>query len=259
MGWRPSREVRGHIAIAVLLFVVLEALLAAAVIWWPTFRENADALQALAGPIPKLADDLRLMLQERAGVSAYVVGQHFFKGCNTLGSAAAVLIAMGAVAGEAHRGTLELWLSRPVPRWRLYTERYVRGQLAMWIPVLLSTATTNVLLERVDDSMDLGSLMVCAVHECTFLGAIYSVTFMISAMGSQPLRIAFGVLFFTIFQFAIYMVKTISEYSMYRLVDIETYVTMLRYGLEPGPTTILVIANVLPFCIGLAVFQRRVP
>jgi ABC-type transport system involved in multi-copper enzyme maturation permease subunit len=60
-------------------------------------------------------------------VFAYVTGQHFFKGCNTLGTAAAVLLAVGAVAGEAHRGTLEIWLARPLSRRRILSERWVQG------------------------------------------------------------------------------------------------------------------------------------
>jgi ABC-type transport system involved in multi-copper enzyme maturation permease subunit len=255
--WRPPRELRGPIGSAFLLFVVLEALLVVAVIWWPAFEENSAALKPFAGPIPKLLDTFNLI--ERLGVTGYVLGQHFFKACNTLGSAAAVLIGMGAIAGEAQRGTLEVWLARPVPRWRLYTERYLLGQLTLWVPVLASTATTNLLLGTIDERMNLGALMVCAVHQSLFLGAIFSLTFLFSALSSQPLRIAFVMLFLSIFQFAIYMVKTISDYSIYRLADIQTYATMMRYGMQPGPTSLLLLANVLPFALGLAAFKRRVP
>jgi ABC-type transport system involved in multi-copper enzyme maturation permease subunit len=257
MGWRPNREVRGYAAAALLLFVALETLLALSVYFWPSFEQHSTALKPIFGRIPVLLDQFSLI--ESAGVHAYVVGQHFFKGCNTLGVAAAVLLAMSAVAGEAQRGTLELWLARPVPRWRLYTERYLLGQAALWGPVLLSSATTNLLLGMVDDRMDLSMMLVCAVHQSLFLGVIYSVTFLLSALGDQPLRIAFVMLFFGIFQFSIYMVKTVTDYSLFRLADIQTYVTMMRYGLEPGATTVLVLLNVLPFLAGLAVFKRRLP
>ncbi len=257
MNLRPTREQRGYAAAALLVFVVLEVMLALAIYWWPAFEENAAALAPIFGRIPVMLDQFQLI--ERAGVNAYVVGQHFFKGCNTLGVAAAVLLAMGAVAGEAQRGTLELWISRPLSRTRLYTERYLAGMAALWLPILASTATTNLLLRMVDDHLNLRMLMVCALHECLFLGVIYSFTFLFSALGDQPLRIAFVMLFFGIFEFAIYMVKTATHYSIFRTADIQTFVTMMRYGLEGGKTALLVALNLVPFFVGLVLFRRRVP
>ena len=101
---RLSRDARNYLLFGTMLFVVLEALLAVAIIWWPSFSENTGALKRLAAPLPMLADQLNLI--DMIGVPAYVVAQHFFKGCNTLGAAAAVLLAMNAVAGEAQRGIL---------------------------------------------------------------------------------------------------------------------------------------------------------
>lgn len=253
----PSREIRGYAAAGLLLFVALETLLALAIYWWPSFEEHSTALKPLFGQIPVLLDQFQLI--ESAGVHAYVVGQHFFKACNTLGVAAAVLLAMSAIAGEAQRGTLEIWISRPIPRWRLYTERYLMGQAALWLPVLASSATTNLLLGMVDSRVDLSMMLVCSVHQSLFLGVIYSVTFLLSAMSDNPLRIAFIMIFFGIFQFAIYMVKTVTDYSIFRLADIQTYVTMMRHGLQPGATSLLLLLNVLPFVAGLAVFRRRLP
>lgn len=255
MRWRTSKDLRGYAAAALLFFIVLEVMLAVAVYWWPSFDQNQASVRGLAERMPVLLEQLELMVT----VQAYVVGQHFFKGCNTLGVAACVLLAMGAIAGEAQRGTLELWLARPVTRRRLYTERYLLGMAAIWLPVLLSTATTNLLLSMVDTRLDLGSLMVCAVHQGLFLGVIYSITFLLSALDDRPLRVAFVMLFFGIFQFAIYMVQTITHYSVFRLADTQTFVTMMRHGLEPGTTGLLLALNVVPFLAGMAAFQRRVP
>lgn len=254
---RLSREARGYLGAGVLFFVVLEVLLAVAIIWWPSFEEHAAALKPMLGPVPVMLDQFSLI--EAYGVPAYVVGQHFFKGCNTLGVAAAVLLGMGAIAGESQRGTLELWLLRPVPRWRLFTERYLYGLAAIWGPVLLTTATTNLLLTLVDDHLNLWPLMVCAIHQSLFLGVIYSFTFLLSALSSQPLRVAFVMLFFGIFQFAIYMVKTITDFSIFRLADIQTFMKMISEGMQPGLTLLLLLLHAVPFAVGLYAFKRRLP
>ena len=111
-----SREVKGYLLFSALYAVILEVLLVLAIIWWPSFEGNTAALKRLAAPLPMLAQQLDLI--DLIGVPAYVVAQQYFKACNTLGATAAVLFAMGAIAGEAQRGTLEIWISRPVSRLR---------------------------------------------------------------------------------------------------------------------------------------------
>ena len=90
-------------------------------------------------------------LLEVTGVEGYVIAQHFFKGCMVLGIPAAVLFSMGAVAGEVHRGSLEIWLARPLSRNRILVERWVQGALAVVIPVFATSLTIPWLLSFVDE------------------------------------------------------------------------------------------------------------
>ncbi|GEM_PF-569465 len=255
---RLSRDARNYLVYGIALFVVLEALLAAAIFWWPSFEENTGALKLLAAPIPMLAEQLNLI--DAVGVPAYVVAQHFFKGCNTLGATAAVLLAMHAVAGEAQRGTMELWLSRPISRRRLFTERYLGGLAAVVLPVFLTTFTIPMLLGLVDETMGLGNLTLCALHQSLFLAALYSATMWLSAMGSQPLKIGFAMLFLCIAEFAMYMVATLTDYSVFRWVDISSYAEILSAQSLNGPrTATLVAVNVLAYVGGVRALERRVP
>ena len=80
---RLSRDARNYLLFGSMLFIVLEVLLALAIIWWPSFAEHTGVLKQLAAPLPMLAEQLNLI--DMIGVPAYVVAQHFFKGCNTLG------------------------------------------------------------------------------------------------------------------------------------------------------------------------------
>lgn len=253
-----GREIRSYLLRSAGFFVVLEVMLAAAIVWWPSFAENIGSIKNLASPLPMLRDMVDSL--EQGGINAYVIGQHYFKGCNTLGATSAVLFAMGAVAGEAHRGTLELWIARPVSRARLLTERFVLGWLATALPVFASSATVPWLLQRVDETMAWNDLLLCSLHQSLFLGCIYTVTFVLSCASSQPIRIAFVMLFLSIFQFAIYMVKTITDWSLFRLVDIEVFTRItLRDGLLTGPTAAFVAVHVLGYLLALRLFARRVP
>jgi len=199
------------------LAVVLEMLLVPAVLFWPSFRDNIDSLRGLM-PF-KVARD---MLEQfgQAGAAGYICGQQFFKACNTLGTAAAVLFAAGAVAGEAHRGTLELWLSRPISRRRLLLERWAGGALALVVPVFLTSATIPWLVTLVDEEIGLQAMLLCAAHQSALLLAFYSATFFCSTVGSNPLGIGFAMLLFTIFEFAIYLIEKVTHFSLFRLADI---------------------------------------
>ncbi|MFT5049379.1 MAG: ABC-2 type transport system permease protein [Chlamydiales bacterium] len=253
-----GREFKSVIWRSLGFLVMLEMMVAAAIIWWPSFAENMSTIKSLASPIPMLRDMVNSL--EAGGISAYVTGQHYFKACNTLGAAAAVLFAVGAVAGEAHRGTLELWLARPVSRTRLLTERYLFGLFALTLPIFASSASIPSLLATVDETMQMSDLMLCSVHSSLFLASIYSVTFLWSTVGSQPTRIAMAVLFLAIFQFAIYMVKTITHYSLFRLVDIEAFVQITSRNQLNWPVVAgMLAANLLCFGAALFAFKRRVP
>lgn len=252
-----GREVRFYALAGLAYFVVLEMLLVGAVLFWPEFEENLETLRDMA-PIAALKG----MLDQigAGGVAAYVNGQHFFKGCNTVGTLAAVIFAMGAVAGEANRGTLELWLSRPVSRKRLLTERWVGGALATIVPVFLTTLTVPWLLSYVDAQMAWGPLLLGALHESFVLLVIYAATFLWSCLVSRPVPIAFGMLLFTVFQFSIYPIQDVTHWSYFRLSDLDVFARIgATHALNWRMCGPLLAVTAFLFVLSQAFFARRTP
>ena len=238
--------------------ILLEAMLAAAILFWPEFAANLSAFRSMTSAIP-IAGDMLSRVEEQ-GLPAYVLAQHFFKGCNALGTAAAVLFAAPAVAGEAHRGTLEMWLARPFSRRRLLLERYAAGALALVVPVFLTTLTIPMLCERVDESEPYGPYLACAALQALFLLAIYGVTFLCSCAGSNPNKIALTLLFVTVFEFALYMIKTVTHWSLYRLCDMETLLALYDDGRWSTPILASLMGTVVVALLAsLLVFERRTP
>lgn len=252
------RGLRGYLAYGLGYLVVLTAMLAGAIYWWPSFAVNLGQLKVFASPLPMLGEMLTEI--EKGGAAAYVVGQHFFKAGNTVGVGAAILFASGAIAGEAHRGTLELWLSRPVSRARLLTERFVAGLLATVAPIFAASSLVPWMLRWSGETMDLGDLWRCSFHCAALLAGIYSVAFLWSAASSDPLRIIFVLLMFFVFQFAMYLVKTATNISLFRVADIEIYmaiVTKDRLDWRYVAPMLAVVA--LGYVGALRLFARRVP
>jgi ABC-2 type transport system permease protein len=252
-----GRALRSTLGRAVGFAIVLELMLIPAILYWPEFQKHTRELRALA-PLPVMRQMIDTL--EQGGVFAYVTGQHFFKGCNTLGTAAAVLLAVGAVAGEAHRGTLEIWLARPLSRRRILSERYLQGALGLALPVVATTLTIPVLLARVGATLPLAPLVLCALHESLLLLAIYSLAFLLSTLSRSPLGIAFGMLSFTIFQFAIYMVERLTHWSVFRLADVERFLYVQAHGtLDPRVVTPLLAICAAAYVASLVAFARRTP
>lgn len=238
--------------------IVLEMMLVAAILYWPNFEENIGALRILAAPIPAM----RVLLEqvESFGVVGYVSGQHFFKGCNTMGAAAAVLFAVGAVAGEARRGTLEIWMARPFSRLRMLSERYAAGAVALAFPIFATSATIPWLCGFVDESVPLWAMMLSSVHQWIFLMTIYSATFLASTRGSHPTRISLAAIFSVTFLFAMYMVEVVTNYSFFRLADIEDHMFIFEHATLDWPIIALLVAiSAALFWLSLRSFQRRIP
>ena len=236
---------------------LLELILVPAVLYWPIFEENVAIAKKLV-PFLKGKDVMGLM--EVTGVVGYVIGQHFFKGCLFGGLLAAVLFSMNAVAGEARRGTLEIWLARPVSRRRLLLERWVQGALALVVPIFLTSFTIPWLLGFVDETMAHRPLVLSSVHASGMLLATYSVTFFLSCLGRHPTWIAAGVLSFLLVQAAAYIVEVLTDWSIFRLVDIPRYLAIFESGRLDwsalGP--LYGVAGVF-LAAALVAFERRVP
>ncbi|MCC7015190.1 MAG: ABC transporter permease subunit [Planctomycetes bacterium] len=252
-----ARALRSMLWRAVAYAVVLELMLIPAILYFPEFEKHTRQLRAMA-PLPVLRDIVDTL--EEGGVFAYVTGQHFFKGCNTLGTAAAVLLAAGAVAGEVHRGTFEIWLARPVSRVRLLTERWIQGALAVTLPVVATTLSIPWLLTKVGYALPYSPLLLSAVQQCAMLLAIYSTTFFLSTLARAPMGIAFAMLVFTIFQFAVYLVERMTHWSLFRLTDVERFLDIQRTGgfdwRALGP---LVFVTLAMYVASLVSFARRTP
>lgn len=252
-----SRQMRSYAAFGTGFFLLLEAMLVAAILYWPNFEENVEAVKALAPNafLKKMVDGLA-----KEGVVAYVNGQHFFKGCNTMGIAAAVLFAMNAVAGEVHRGTLEIWLARPLSRNRILIEKWLAGAAAVCLPVFLTSATVPWLLSFVEEDAPLSIMMLCSVHQSLFLLLVYSVSFFFSCVGEKPVKIAFSLLFFTTFEFAIYLVKDLTYWSIFRVVDLDDFARIVnRAELNWSYVVPMALAILALLGASLFAFRRRVP
>ena len=238
--------------------LVLEGLLAAAILFWPDFRDNQSAILSLTKKIP-IAQRFAVGMMD-SGIQGYVCGQHYFKTCSSLGAAAAILFAMSAVAGEVHRGTFELWLARPVTRRRLLIERWLLGAVTVALPVYATSASIPWLLAKVGETMDQSDLFLCSTLQAAFLLAIYGLTFLWSTVGRQPSTIAFGMMIVCISQLALFFVKDATNWSLYRVVDYRQFPKICAQDALPVGSMLWLVGIIAGTLVAsLILFERRTP
>lgn len=110
---------------------------------------------------------------------------------HALGTAAAIVFAARAIAGEIETGTLELFLAEPLTRRRYLTTRVAAGVGALMV-VTLAGIGGSALAQAVYhlQSFDRGQWAVLGVDYALLLVAWFAVTLVFSAFGHEGGRVA---------------------------------------------------------------------
>lgn len=212
-------------------FVLLELLLLAAVFYWPSLadaiRKN-PFLESLM-PIKSLKDMFKTFRNpdEDLAYRAYLATQQFFKGCNIVGIACAVLMGTGAIARERETGTLEFLFSRPVGRARILFGKFAVIAACVVVPIFLSSLSAIPLSAQIGRPLDLWPLLHASFHVTLFVLDFLCLTFLLSALLPTQVHVAFAVGGFTVAQVGLYFVQEIRVASMFKLSDFEVYAPIM--------------------------------
>jgi ABC-type transport system involved in multi-copper enzyme maturation permease subunit len=222
------REVRWMTLVYLLL---LEFLLVAAVYYWPILAESIRKNPFLENlmPIKSLKDAFATFRHRDQDIAygAYLATQQFFKGCNIVGIACAVLMGTGAIARERENGTLELLFSRPVGRARILSGKFAVIATCVIVPIFLTSLTAIPLSAQIDRPVALGPILHASFHAALFVLDFLCLTLLLSALFPTQVHVAFAVGGFTVVQVGLYFVQQIRAFSIFRLSDFEVYAPIL--------------------------------
>ena len=250
-----AKAIRDNLWKSIACAALLEIHLVIAVVYFPDFEENIEAIKKL---VPFEAFKKTIEAAATRGFDGYLALQHFFKAANTFGTFAAVFFGMGAVAGEVERHTIEFLLSRPYSRTRILATKYVVGALGLVLPLLVVSLTAIPLARLVDEPVTARHVLLQTAHCSLFLLTLYSLTFALSAWMSDAPRVAFCVLGIAVVEFSLTVVKEAARWSIYRLADMNVLVEILKdKGLPWGLDLGLASASAALFAVALLRFQRR--
>lgn len=254
--WR-SAALRGLIFSLFLL-----AHLSVTIGFYPKFVEEMGALARLAS---NLGSQFKLLSEATTSSDwGYMAVQQFFKFGATTGTFVAVLFASGAVAGESERRTIEVWLARPQPRWRVLLERYVAGALAVAVPFVATSALGPTIarwldVELSDAASDVWLWTASGFHSALFLLMIYGIAFLCSTRAQNVIRLILTLLLISIALYAAYFVPGVNEWSPYDYVDPKAFENIRDHGLAANRIVPFALINVALLVASLISFERRPP
>ncbi len=215
------------------LTAILLTNMIATVFAYPTFQANYGMLMNL---VPSFMGFVKNALNEagKGGLPVFMAVNHFFKGANVIGPAAAIVLALGTVVREVEIGSIGLLLSRPVSRRRILWTFAACHLVELMVPLFLVSALIPfVSSHAIDKEVALAPLLVATVHAAAFIAAIYSIALLAAVVFAEQIRVAAFAGGVCIVSFMLYFIDATRPYTLYALSSIEGYMSMARG--EPMP------------------------
>lgn len=235
--------------------VLLQVHLILVVLYFPEFERKADAIKSA---IP--SDFFKKFVDQALtrGYDSYIGFQHFAKALATFGTFAAIFMANSAVAGEVHDKTAEFLVSRPYTRTRILTIKYFVGAFFLILPIWIVSPTAIPLAGLIDEPVTIRPLFFESFHTSIFLILLYSITFLFSAIFSNPMAVAFGALGVALAEFVLLIIQGVSKTSIYKLSDMGVYLDILAKDRLPWATELWIAGGCAAlFGASLWTFKRR--
>ncbi len=164
--WRTRRVLA--VWAVFLLFGIMSPMLAKFTPQMLTLVEGAEQFADLI-PIPTTADAL----------------SQYIKNITQFGFIIAILVGMGAVAGEKERGTAAMILSKPMSRWAFIMSKFVAQSLLYAVGFMLATLATYYYTLVLFEPLALGAFLWGNVLLWVWLLCFAAVTLLASSLGNS--------------------------------------------------------------------------
>lgn len=157
---------------------------------FPSLKDQMGSYQEIFKSFPEgMMEAMGISNLNIGDFASYFGAEHLSMVWPLLAIILAISYAGKALAGGVESGTIGLEISQPVSRANLYVSKYVAGVLAMTIFVLVSILGVVPLAQLYDIELELARWMQLTGVAWLFAVAVYSVSYMFSAMFSERSRV----------------------------------------------------------------------
>jgi len=212
----------------VAAYTAILALNMATVLAFPTFESNYTMIMNL---VPDFMSFLKRALENmgQGKFSVFAGINHFFKGANIIGPAAAIILALGTVVREQEVGTIGLLLSRPISRTRILLGFISVHLLELTLPLLLVTLflpfTAQVLIDR---ELQLMPFLLATLHGSAFICMIYGIALLCAVLFNEQIKVAAVAGGICILSFMLYFIDATRPFTVYNLSSMEIYLQLVQ-------------------------------
>lgn len=179
------------------LVSIIYCLLSVGLLWmyialFPSFKEQSASMEELLKSYPEsLMKAFNFDIKSFTTLEGYLSTEQYSLMWPLLVILATVGFAGSALAGEIEKGTIEVLLSQPVSRIKLYFGRYFAGLAILIIFVVISIFSAIPLARIYDIDFSAQGFSVFALLAFIFSWAIYSISMFCSAVFSDKGKVFF--------------------------------------------------------------------
>ena len=229
--------------------------------FWPTFEESGEELNRLVENLPPALRNLAGGDLDLTSPAGYLSGRIFSFLAPILFLNFAIAFGARTLAGEEQKGTLELVLARPIPRWRVVAEKFAALTVATFL--LGAALWGSLALGALPVGLDIGAgLLAAATFMLVLLGLAFGALALLvgSLTGKRALAlgittaVAVGTYLLDLYASVSEAVEPFRGLSPFHYYDAAV---PIRNGVEPAHAAFLVVVTVFLAGFSLLVFDRR--
>lgn len=196
----------------VVYFIFAVALIFMYVVFFPSVQQSSAEVSELVKNLPEsLVKSFGLDPKSFTTFEGFLAGKHFSLVWPFL--LIALLVSLGAsfFAGEIEKGTIEILLSQPISRTRIFFEKFLAGILIILIFVFFSFGAIFPMAEAFNISYKAGRFINLSLIGFIFGLAIFGLSLFFSSIFSEKNKVTFLVVGILIFMYVLNIVSGLKE------------------------------------------------
>lgn len=229
--------------------------------FFPTVRDNAEAWEEMMEIYPEPLKEI-FGVEDIATLPGFIGAEVLSLIWPIIIAAFAITAASGFVAGEVERGTVDVWLSVPVRRWRLLTGKVAALSLALAVVVAASVAVIWLGAVLVGESLAISGILALSVTMLAFALTVAGYATLLSALLSERGKAGGLAALVTLMAYLAWVVATLSpRWDWLRFASFFTaynpQAALADGRLDPAHVLVLLGLTIAAIGAALAFFERR--
>lgn len=247
-----KKELRQNLWKIVAGFLALIAVAVFTVASFPVIK------QVFSQGLPPDLERMPLFKEQFAALAdfrSYLISQWFNKNLLQLGFILAILLGIGAIAGEIQAKTAEFLLSKPISRSRVILEKYCTMCCLLFAAVLVSSLAVYPTALIIKEQISLIRVLLSILPVFPALLAVFSYTFFFSTIFNDQIKTAAASIGLSVIFVVLGVLEKTQKFSIFYYADATK---VLLKGQLPWANILGLLAFALiflPFSIYL--FQRK--